>query len=148
MAAPEPSGPGAGCPAGDPFPAAPESLPRGRDGGPLHGDPGAPRPQERLGGRSDPGGRGHLGADGGPLGRGRAGGDDRGGTGGGGEPILLDLVGACHGYYADMTRTFVLGEARGELLRAYAAVRAIWEVARDALRPGIRADAIFAAASA
>ncbi len=65
-----------------------------------------------------------------------------------GEPILLDLVGACHGYYADMTRTFVLGEARGELLRAYAAVRAIWEVARDALRPGIRADAIFTAAFA
>ena len=57
-------------------------------------------------------------------------------------------MGACHGYYADMTRTFVLGEARGELLRAYAAVRAIWEVARDALRPGIRADAIFTAAFA
>ncbi len=65
-----------------------------------------------------------------------------------GEPIILDLVGACHGYYADMTRTFVLGEASGEVLRAYGAVRGIWEVAREALRPGTPAGAVFAAAAA
>lgn len=65
-----------------------------------------------------------------------------------GEPILFDLVGACHGYYADMTRTLVLGEPPADLLRAYAAVRAIWEVARDALRPGVPAGAVFAAATA
>lgn len=65
-----------------------------------------------------------------------------------GEPILFDLVGACHGYYADMTRTFVLGEAREDLLRAYAAVQAIWEVARGALRPGVPAGAVFAATAA
>lgn len=65
-----------------------------------------------------------------------------------GEPILFDLVGACHGYYADMTRTFVLGEPGQEVAGAYAAVRTIWEAAREALRPGVPAGGVFAAAVA
>ncbi|MBI2081667.1 MAG: aminopeptidase P family protein [candidate division NC10 bacterium] len=65
-----------------------------------------------------------------------------------GEPILFDLVGACHGYYADMTRTFVLGEPGPEVARAFTAVRTIWEAAGEALRSGLPAGGVFAAAVA
>jgi Xaa-Pro aminopeptidase len=57
-----------------------------------------------------------------------------------GEPIVVDLypqdpTSSC---YADMTRTFCLGEAPEELVRYHALVRQALERACEAVRPGVR----------
>ena len=55
-----------------------------------------------------------------------------------GEPIVVDLYPRDpeSGCYADMTRTFCLGEPPEELVRYHALVREALDLAQDAIRPG------------
>jgi Xaa-Pro aminopeptidase len=57
-----------------------------------------------------------------------------------GEPIVVDLFprDPASGCYADMTRTFCLGEPPEELVRYHALVRAALDVAYAAIRPGVK----------
>jgi Xaa-Pro aminopeptidase len=57
-----------------------------------------------------------------------------------GEPVVADLYpqDPASGCYADMTRTFCLGEPPEELVRYHALVREALERVYDAVRPGIR----------
>ncbi|HEX2045521.1 MAG TPA: Xaa-Pro peptidase family protein [Gaiellaceae bacterium] len=57
-----------------------------------------------------------------------------------GEPVVVDLYPRDpeSGCYADMTRTFCLGEPPDELARYHALVREALEVAVAAVRPGVR----------
>jgi Xaa-Pro aminopeptidase len=57
-----------------------------------------------------------------------------------GEPIVADLYpqDPTSGCYADMTRTFCLGEPPEELVRYHALVREALDRAYEAIRPGIR----------
>lgn len=56
-----------------------------------------------------------------------------------GEPVVVDLYPRDpeSGCYADMTRTFCLGEQPGELVRYHALVREALEIAVAAIRPGV-----------
>jgi Xaa-Pro aminopeptidase len=57
-----------------------------------------------------------------------------------GEPIVVDLFprDPTSGCYADMTRTFCLGEPPEELVRYHALVRKALDVAYAAIRPGVK----------
>ncbi len=57
-----------------------------------------------------------------------------------GEPVVADLYpqDPASGCYADMTRTFCLGEPPEELLRYHALVKEALDRAYDAVRPGVR----------
>ena len=62
-----------------------------------------------------------------------------------GEPVVIDLwprdpESAC---FADMTRTFVVGEAPAEIRRFHALTRDALERSRDAVRPGIAGLEVF-----
>jgi Xaa-Pro aminopeptidase len=62
-----------------------------------------------------------------------------------GEPIVIDLwprdnESAC---YADMTRTFVVGEPSAELTEMHAAAREALDAALAEIRPGVRGRAVF-----
>jgi Xaa-Pro aminopeptidase len=56
-----------------------------------------------------------------------------------GEPIVVDLFprDAVSGCYADMTRTFCVGEPPEELVRYHALVREALELARETIGPGV-----------
>jgi Xaa-Pro aminopeptidase len=56
-----------------------------------------------------------------------------------GEPVIADLYpqDPASGCYADMTRTFCLGEPPEELVRQHALVREALELAQGAVRPGV-----------
>lgn len=54
-----------------------------------------------------------------------------------GEILLIDFVTTVNGYYADVTRTFVVGQEPSDRLRqVYAAVQAANEAGRAVVRPG------------
>jgi Xaa-Pro aminopeptidase len=57
-----------------------------------------------------------------------------------GEPVVADLYpqDPASGCYADMTRTFCLGEPPEELVRYHALVREALDRVHDAVRPGVR----------
>lgn len=61
--------------------------------------------------------------------------------------IILDIFPRCDatGYYADMTRTFVKGEAAPEMLRLYDAVRGVQEAMLAFAQAGIGCDAVYEA---
>jgi len=61
-----------------------------------------------------------------------------------GEFIIIDFGAAWQGYCSDMTRTFILGEAKPEQERIYALVCAARELAMGAIRTGERAAHIDA----
>jgi Xaa-Pro dipeptidase len=63
-----------------------------------------------------------------------------------GAPIVLDYSGGYAGYAADQTRTFLLGDPPRAVLAAHDAARDILEEARQALRPGVAAGAVYARA--
>ena len=65
-----------------------------------------------------------------------------------GELVLLDFGAAWKGYCADITRMGVLGEPSEEIRRMYSAVLAGHDAAVAAVRPGISAGAVDAAARA
>ncbi len=60
------------------------------------------------------------------------------------QPIVIDIFPRSHksGYFADMTRTVVKGEASPEIEKMYAAVLEAQEAAIKAIKPGISASAI------
>jgi Xaa-Pro aminopeptidase len=62
-----------------------------------------------------------------------------------GEPIIVDLwpVDPESGCFADMTRTFVVGEPQAELARWHALCVEALERAVDAVRPGVRGRALY-----
>jgi Xaa-Pro aminopeptidase len=63
-----------------------------------------------------------------------------------GEPTVLDFGGVYDGYCVDLTRTVQLGAATEAQARLYAAVREAQEAAIAAVRPGVAASTIDAAA--
>ncbi len=63
-----------------------------------------------------------------------------------GELVTLDLGARWEGYASDMTRTFALGEVGEVLARAYRAVEEALLRALEALRPGVKAQAVDGAA--
>lgn len=66
------------------------------------------------------------------------------------EPIVIDIFPQhlVHGYWGDLTRTVVRGQASPALRRMYAAVRAAQGAALARLRAGVRASAVHGAAAA
>lgn len=65
---------------------------------------------------------------------------------GAGEPTVLDFGGVYDGYCVDLTRTVQLGAVSERQARLYAAVREAQEAAIRAVRPGVAASTIDAAA--
>ena len=63
-----------------------------------------------------------------------------------GEPTVLDFGGVYDGYCVDLTRTVQLGAVSGPMAKLYAAVAEAQEAALAAVRPGVTASAIDAAA--
>lgn len=63
-----------------------------------------------------------------------------------GEPTVLDFGGVYDGYCVDLTRTVQLGAISDRQARLYAAVREAQEAAIRAVRPGVAASTIDAAA--
>lgn len=62
------------------------------------------------------------------------------------ELVVLDQGAILRGYCSDMTRTVFLGRASAKVRRAYKAVLEAQEAAKNAIRPGIKAEAVDAAA--
>ena len=63
-----------------------------------------------------------------------------------GELVVLDFGGVLDGYCSDLTRTVSIGPPSAEARRVYTAVRDAQLAAIDAVRPGIEASAVDAAA--
>lgn len=63
-----------------------------------------------------------------------------------GDGVVLDFGGVHDGYCVDLTRTVQLGPRRGDLARIFTAVKAAHAAAIAAVRPGIAASAVDAAA--
>lgn len=59
-----------------------------------------------------------------------------------GEPIIIDIFPRKNGYFGDMTRTFVKGEASKEFRDMYDAVNEALEVALDHLEAGVTAEKV------
>jgi Xaa-Pro aminopeptidase len=59
-----------------------------------------------------------------------------------GQPLLIDYGAAWGGYFADITRTFFVGEARPEHRAIYEAVLAANAHGREIARPGMTLDAL------
>lgn len=62
------------------------------------------------------------------------------------ELVVLDQGAILRGYCSDMTRTVFLGRASVRVRRAYRAVLEAQEAAKRAIRPGVKAEAVDAAA--
>ncbi len=63
-----------------------------------------------------------------------------------GDLVVLDFGGVHHGYCVDLSRTVCVGRAGAEAQRLHQAVHAAQAAALAAIRPGIRASAVDAAA--
>lgn len=63
-----------------------------------------------------------------------------------GDVVILDVGAKVDGYCADMSRTFVLGEADPVLRRAHSAVAQAQSAARNAVRAGVTAGSVDAVA--
>jgi Xaa-Pro aminopeptidase len=64
-----------------------------------------------------------------------------------GDPVVVDIGGAtAEGYCSDMTRTYVLGTPPPDFLEYYAVLQAAQEAAVAAVRPGVTAESVDAAA--
>ena len=63
-----------------------------------------------------------------------------------GEPTVLDFGGVYNGYCVDLTRTVQLGGFSGPQAKLYAAVREAQQAAIEAVRPGVTASSVDAAA--
>ncbi len=65
-----------------------------------------------------------------------------------GDPIVIDFAAERDGYYMDTCRTPVAGEPHPEFLKIYDIVNRAYEQAVQAIRPGVEAQAVDAAARA
>jgi Xaa-Pro aminopeptidase len=65
-----------------------------------------------------------------------------------GDVVVVDIGGTLHGYCSDMTRTYVLGDPPAGFEAAYAALERAHAAGVAAVRPGVPASAIDAAARA
>lgn len=66
-----------------------------------------------------------------------------------GDTVILDYGGPfAGGYFADITRTVVVGEASAEVRKVYDAVRAAQEAGVQAVRPGVPCQTVDATARA
>lgn len=65
-----------------------------------------------------------------------------------GDVVLVDTGAALFGYRSDITRTWVVGEPSDAVARAFAAVAAAQKAALAAIRPGVAAKTVDAAARA
>ncbi|QCB51156.1 aminopeptidase P family protein [Rhodococcus sp. PAMC28707] len=64
-----------------------------------------------------------------------------------GDVVVIDIGGpVAPGYNSDSTRTYVLGEPSAEVAEQYAVLERAQQAAVDAVRPGVRAETIDAAA--
>jgi Xaa-Pro aminopeptidase len=63
-----------------------------------------------------------------------------------GDAVVVDIGGTLDGYCSDMTRTYVVGTVPDGFTEAYAALRAAQEAGVAAVRPGVTAGAVDAAA--
>ena len=66
----------------------------------------------------------------------------------GGDLVVLDFGGVLDGYCCDLSRTVSVGPAGSDAARVYAAVREAQQAAIDAVRPGVTASDVDAAARA
>jgi Xaa-Pro aminopeptidase len=65
-----------------------------------------------------------------------------------GDLVVLDFGGVLDGYCCDLTRTVSIGLASSDAVRVYDAVREAQQAAIEAVRPGVRASEVDAAARA
>lgn len=63
-----------------------------------------------------------------------------------GDTIVVDFGGRWRGYCSDTTRTFVVGDPAAEVAAAYEVLETAQAAARAAVRPGVTADSVDAAA--
>jgi Xaa-Pro aminopeptidase len=64
-----------------------------------------------------------------------------------GDVVVVDIGGACEpGYHSDSTRTYSLGEPSPEVAQRYSILQRAQKTAVDAVRPGVTAERIDAAA--
>lgn len=63
-----------------------------------------------------------------------------------GDSVVVDFGGVAHGYVSDMTRTFMLGKASDEYRKVYEILKAAQQKAIEAVRPGVKANSVDAAA--
>ena len=64
-----------------------------------------------------------------------------------GETVVVDIGGpVALGYNSDSTRTYATGKVRADILDAYAALERAQQAAVDAVRPGVTAESVDAAA--
>jgi Xaa-Pro aminopeptidase len=64
-----------------------------------------------------------------------------------GDPVVVDIGGPMpDGYWSDSTRTYAMGEPPAEFAAAYAALQAAQRAAVSAVRPGVSAESVDAAA--
>lgn len=63
-----------------------------------------------------------------------------------GDTVVVDFGGRWRGYCSDTTRTFVVGEPSGEVAAAYEVLATAQAAARAAVRPGVSAESVDAAA--
>lgn len=64
-----------------------------------------------------------------------------------GETVVVDIGGPTElGYNSDSTRTYAMGEVSADIRRAYAALQKAQQAAVDAVRPGVTAESVDAAA--
>lgn len=63
-----------------------------------------------------------------------------------GDTVIIDVGGLVDGYHSDMTRSYVIGDATGEQADLYDLVDRSYRAGVDALRPGVDAAAVDAAA--
>lgn len=63
-----------------------------------------------------------------------------------GDVVVVDIGGTLDGYCSDMTRTYAVGQVPSGFADAYAALEAAQAAAVDAVRPGVTAGSIDAAA--
>jgi Xaa-Pro aminopeptidase len=64
-----------------------------------------------------------------------------------GDPVVVDIGGTMpSGYCSDCTRTYVIAEAPAEFAAYYGVLQAAQEAACEAVRPGVTAEAVDAAA--
>ena len=63
-----------------------------------------------------------------------------------GETVVIDIGINLHGYYADISRTYIVGKASEEQKRVFGVVKEAYHAVAQKIKPGVSGDALFKAA--